>query len=43
MLLNEASSLPPGIYLLGAQPSAATKSFAALKTDLTTLISRIPS
>ena len=42
-LLNEAASLPSGTYLVGAQPAAATRSFADLKTDLTTLISRIPS
>jgi ribonuclease P protein component len=42
-LLTEQITLPSGIYLLGAQPSAATTSYEQLKLDLTALAAKIPS
>lgn len=42
-LLNDMPNLPAGSYLLGAQPAAATASFADLKADLAALVARIPS
>jgi ribonuclease P protein component len=46
VMLQAASSdgtLPAGMYLIGAQPSAASRSFVELQFDLTQLLRRIPS
>lgn len=42
-LLNEQITLPPGIYLVGAQPTAANSTFAELQGDLMALAHKIPS
>ena len=43
-MLQHASfdaGLPPGMYLFGAQPAAATRSYVELQFDLNQLLSRI--
>ena len=43
-MLQQAScdaGLPPGIYLFGAQPAAATRSYVELQFDLNLILSRI--
>jgi hypothetical protein len=45
-MLQQASSesaLPPGEYLFGAQPAAATRSSAELQFDLQQILRRIRS
>jgi len=42
-LLNEQITLPAGIYLVGAQPTAATSTFEALHRDLAAMALKIPS
>ncbi|MDO9174240.1 MAG: ribonuclease P protein component, partial [Actinomycetota bacterium] len=43
-MLQQASSdsgLPPGTYLFGAQPAAATRSFTELQFDLQVILRRV--
>jgi ribonuclease P protein component len=40
-VLLSCAALPPGLYLIGAQPAAAERSFAELQFDVTTLIERL--
>ena len=45
-MLQDASSaghLPPGIYLFGAKPIAASRSRVELQFDLSNLLGRLPS
>ena len=41
--LLDARSLPPGQYLFGVRPEAASRSYAELAADLDALIGRIES
>lgn len=43
-MLQQASSdsgLPPGMYMFGAQPAAATRSFIELQFDLDLILQRV--
>ena len=40
-VLLSASSLPAGLYLVGATPAAVERSFDALRTDLSRLLQSI--
>lgn len=40
--LDAAGAIPPGRYLIGAAPAAATCSFGELRTHLLTALSRLP-
>lgn len=45
-MLRQDSSvavLPPGTYLFGAQPSAASRSFVELQFDLAQILRRVQS
>ena len=42
-LLSNEITLPSGIYLVGAQPSAAKSTFEDLKRDLVAMARKIPS
>ena len=39
--ISSESGLPPGMYLFGAQPAAATRSFIELQFDLHTILRRV--
>lgn len=38
---SSSGALPPGSYLIGAQPGAATRSFTELQFDLSMLLARL--
>jgi len=38
---SSAGTLPPGDYLIGARPDAASRSFTELEFDLTSLLRRL--
>jgi ribonuclease P protein component len=40
---SSAGTLPSGMFLIGAQPTAASRSFVELQFDLTQLLRRVPS
>jgi ribonuclease P protein component len=39
---SSAGTLPPGEFLIGARPDAATRSFVELEFDLMALLRRLP-
>ncbi len=41
LLAARASDLPPGAYLIGAQPVAAARSYTELQFDVDALIARV--